>query len=168
MKKLLRAAFLLVLTTAFFGAGVEGVLADSIINISSITATPDDAGFTVQWTTAVPASSIVTYGTTSSYGTSTPETDTATRVTEHSVSVTGLAACTTYHYQVTSNTLSYAETTASSADQQVTTAGCADVAQATPDSAPLVDTGDANTVYLTGIVSLLMIILAISQLRKQG
>ncbi|MBU6232594.1 fibronectin type III domain-containing protein, partial [Patescibacteria group bacterium] len=39
-------------------------------------------------------------GTTTSYGSTTAETDTSPRVTSHSVSLTGLSSCTTYHYEV--------------------------------------------------------------------
>jgi hypothetical protein len=169
MNRLLRTTFTLVLATGFFAMGSKAVFAAGVINIGSITATPSDTSFTAQWTTAVPASSMVTYGTTTSYGSSTTEADVATRVTQHSVTVTGLAACTTYHFQVTSNALSYSETTASSADQQVTTAGCAAVATPVAATAvPLATTGDNTPIYLSGIGAMLLMILAITQLKRAG
>src|SRR5882762_4430108 len=52
------------------------------------------------WTTDVAANSQVDYGTATSYGTSTPVD--STMVTNHQVTLTGLAAGTTYYYQVSS------------------------------------------------------------------
>ena len=69
-----------------------------ITNVSAISSTP----FTTQvtWTTNVAADSVVDYGTTNSYGTSTPVDP--SMVTAHQVPITGLAAATTYYYQVRS------------------------------------------------------------------
>jgi hypothetical protein len=79
------------------------------------------AGATVTWTTNNPASSQVLYGTTTAYGSST--TLDATQVTSHSVSITGLAASTTYHYKVQSKDAS--GSTVSSSDQTFTTTAAA-------------------------------------------
>src|SRR5467141_2725551 len=54
----------------------------------------------VVWTTNVPANSSVDYGTTTAYGNSTP-VDSA-MVTSHQMTLSGLAAGTTYYYQVNS------------------------------------------------------------------
>ncbi len=54
----------------------------------------------VIWTTNVPANSSVDYGTTTAYGTSTPMDP--GMVTSHQVTLSGLAAGTTYYYQVNS------------------------------------------------------------------
>src|SRR6202040_3778808 len=54
----------------------------------------------VVWTTNVPANSSVDYGTTPAYGNSTPAD--ATMVTSHQMTLSGLAAGTTYYYQVNS------------------------------------------------------------------
>ncbi len=54
----------------------------------------------VVWTTNVPANSSVDYGTTTAYGTSTPVD--SGMVTSHQVTLSGLAAGTTYYYQVNS------------------------------------------------------------------
>src|SRR5260370_27638745 len=54
----------------------------------------------VVWTTNTPADSSVSYGTTPAYGTRTP-LDSA-MVTSHQVPRAGLAAATTYYYQVNS------------------------------------------------------------------
>ena len=63
---------------------------------------PTDTTSTSQivWTTNVPADSAVDYGTTTSYGSSTPID--STMVTNHQVTVSGLSAGTTYYYQVSS------------------------------------------------------------------
>lgn len=70
--------------------------------ISSVVATPTTTGATITWTTDEVASSQVEYGTTNSYGTQTTEADTGTRVTSHTVTLSGLSSCTTYHYRVLS------------------------------------------------------------------
>jgi hypothetical protein len=55
---------------------------------------------TISWTTDEAADRQVKYGTSASYGsTSAPD---STKATAHSVALTGLAAATTYHYQVLS------------------------------------------------------------------
>src|SRR5438874_882130 len=54
----------------------------------------------VIWATNVPANSSVDYGTTTAYGNSTPVD--STMVTSHQVTISGLAAGTTYYYQVNS------------------------------------------------------------------
>src|SRR5229473_6803413 len=54
----------------------------------------------IVWTTNVAANSAVDYGTTTSYGSSTPVD--STMVTNHQITVSGLAADTTYYYQVRS------------------------------------------------------------------
>lgn len=63
-------------------------------------ATPNAGGATVAWTTDEASDSQVEYGTTASYGSST--TLASALVTSHSVTVTGLAASTLYHYRVKS------------------------------------------------------------------
>lgn len=66
------------------------------VQVSGITST----GATITWTTSAPADSQVQYGTTTSYGSATPVS--ATRQTSHSVTLSGLAAGTTYQYRVRS------------------------------------------------------------------
>jgi hypothetical protein len=69
--------------------------------ISSVQATGiTSSSANIGWTTSIAADSQVEYGTTTAYGLSTA-LDT-TRVTSHTVAVTGLTAGTTYHYRVKS------------------------------------------------------------------
>jgi Purple acid Phosphatase, N-terminal domain len=79
----------------------------SAISVSSITQT----SATITWTTDRAADSLVQYGLTTAYGTSTP-TD-LTLTTSHSVTITGLAPGTYYHFRVRSR---YADETVFSAD----------------------------------------------------
>ena len=73
----------------------------STLSITNVQATSITAYTTqIVWTTNVPASSSVDYGTTPSYGTSTPVD--STMVTSHQVTLSSLAAGTTYYYQVSS------------------------------------------------------------------
>ena len=70
----------------------------SITNVRTASTTTSTSQ--IVWTTNVPADSAVAYGTTSSYGISTPVD--STMVTSHQVSLSGLSAGTTYYYQVSS------------------------------------------------------------------
>jgi hypothetical protein len=68
--------------------------------ISAVTATTTTTTATITWTTAVPANSQITYGTTTSYGSSNALN--SNLVTTHSATLTSLTAGTTYHYRVLS------------------------------------------------------------------
>ncbi len=90
----------------------------SAVAASSLTA----IGATISWTTNEPATSLVEYGLTTGYGTSSPLN--STRVTAHSRTLTGLSAATTYHYRVIS--VDATGNSAVSADYTFTTAAAAD------------------------------------------
>ncbi len=90
--------------------------------ISGISISKTDSAATITWTTNEAGSSQVEYGLTAAYGSSTTETDTGTRVTSHSVTLTGLAVCTTYHFR-TKSTDSNGGPGVSS-DQSLTTGSC--------------------------------------------
>lgn len=77
-------------------AAAPSKIAVSNVLTSSLTAN----AAIISWATNVGGSSQVLYGTSSSYGQSTALNN--TMVTSHSVSLTGLSASTTYHYQVIS------------------------------------------------------------------
>ncbi len=69
-----------------------------------ITVTPQainitSTSFTVSWTTNEPSTSVVNYGTTGAYGSTTTQTP---LVTTHLVQITGLTASTLYHFRVQS------------------------------------------------------------------
>jgi hypothetical protein len=68
--------------------------------ISAVTTTTTTTTATITWTTAVPANSQITYGTTTSYGSSSALN--TNLVTTHSATLTSLTAATTYHYRVLS------------------------------------------------------------------
>jgi hypothetical protein len=68
--------------------------------ISAVTATTTTTTATITWTTAVPANSQITYGTTTSYGSSSALN--SNLVTTHSATLTSLTSGTTYHYRVLS------------------------------------------------------------------
>jgi hypothetical protein len=95
---------------------------NSELTILSVTSTPLSNGAVITWTTNNNSSSKVDYGLTSSYGSSTPETDTSPRVTNHSVSLSNLVSCTTYHYRVRSKDSANNEAVGS--DNTFTTTGC--------------------------------------------
>jgi PKD repeat protein len=83
-----------------------------ISNIQAINITT--TGVTITWTTNIPATSRVIYDNTShldisgaeapnfGYVTSSPETDTETKVTAHSVTISGLSPATKYYFRVIS------------------------------------------------------------------
>src|SRR5713226_3678330 len=102
--------FLFALVIASFGfVGCSGLVAGNngnppppstlvITNVQSTSVTTVSSQ--VVWTTNVPADSSVDYGTTTAYGTSTPVD--SGMVTSHQMTLSGLAAGTTYYYQVNS------------------------------------------------------------------
>jgi hypothetical protein len=90
--------------------------------ISSISSSVERTTSTLTWTTNENSSSQVAYGLTSSYGSTTTEADTSTRVTSHSVSITGLTCNTTYHYKVISKDSS--SNTSADNDTTFTTSSC--------------------------------------------
>ncbi|MBI5134824.1 fibronectin type III domain-containing protein [Candidatus Uhrbacteria bacterium] len=89
-----------------------------IISDVNVSATTDHSA-TIQWTSNEGATSQVLYGTTASYGSST--TIDSSLTTSHSVALSGLAANTTYHYQVKS--VDGSGNISTSADATFTTAG---------------------------------------------
>jgi hypothetical protein len=68
--------------------------------IGAVTATTTTTTAAITWTTAVPATSQIAYGTTTSYGSSSALN--SNLVTTHSAALTSLTAGTTYHYRVLS------------------------------------------------------------------
>jgi hypothetical protein len=104
MRPLLLVLSLLVSVTAI--TGCTGLVSSQSTPLSSLvitnvqTASTTTATAQIAWTTNVPADSSVDYGTTTSYGYTTPVD--STMVTAHQVTLSGLAAGTTYYYQVNS------------------------------------------------------------------
>ena len=87
--------------------------------ISNVQATAITAsGATITWTTDEASNSVVEYGLTTSYGSSTSN---ATNVTNHSITLSGLSATTLYHYRVKS--VDVAGNTATSMDHSFQTGG---------------------------------------------
>ncbi len=85
-----------------------------ISNVASSGITQNSA--TITWTTDEASNSVVEYGLTTSYGSTTSN---ATNVTSHSIGLSGLSASTLYHYRVKSTDA--ANNTATSGDFTFTT-----------------------------------------------
>ncbi len=101
---------------------------------------------TATWTTSEVASSKVSYGTSiGRYASSTAESNTSTRVTSHSVSLSDLVPCTSYYFVVTSRDSSL--NAATSTDSTFLTSGCA------ADSTPLTTTSTYVDVLTGGSTS---------------
>lgn len=101
----------------------EAITLDSTApSVSSVVSAPSDTSVTITWTTDEASSSIIDYGLTNSYGTTTSEADTSPRVTSHSVTLSSLVACTTYNYRVKSNDA--ASNLATGSNATFTTTGC--------------------------------------------
>jgi hypothetical protein len=96
--------------TALWNSGCAGVVSSNgnagnpppiTLSLSAISSSGiTSSGVTITWTTNVGATSQVNYGTTTSYGQSSPLN--SSLVTSHSVILTGLTASTAYHFQVKS------------------------------------------------------------------
>jgi len=82
---------------SFTTAGTPDTTAPVISNVSS--GTPGQTSVTITWTTNEAADSQVDYGLTTSYGSSSGDSN---MVTSHSRTLTGLTAGTTYHFRVVS------------------------------------------------------------------
>jgi hypothetical protein len=89
----------------------------AVATVATDASTASGTAATVTWTTDEASDSQVAYGLTTAYGTTT--TLDTSMVTAHSVDITGLAANTLYHYQVTSTDAAGNATT--SADGTFTT-----------------------------------------------
>lgn len=89
---------------------------------SSLTYTGATTTATVQWSTPVEGSSRMFFGFTNALASSTPEQNTSSRVTSHSINVSNLPPCTVFKYQtVSKNELSEVATSSQSTFK---TAGC--------------------------------------------
>ena len=86
---------------------------------SPITATPSNTSATLTYITSTATSEYVDYGTTSSYGSNTGLLNNNPRLLSHTVTLSGLRACTTYHFQVTATDASLQDQVSS--DQTFTT-----------------------------------------------
>lgn len=75
---------------------------DPQINGNPAVSSVSQTGAIISWQTDEPASSRVEYGTTTAYGSTTSELNTAPRVTSHSIELTELAPCTLYYYRIIS------------------------------------------------------------------
>ncbi len=114
--------------------------------ISDVLSVPNSSGAVITWTTNENLSSKADYGLTTSYGDSTAETDTSTRVASHSVSLSGLSACTTYHYRVRSRDAAANEIVDN--DNTFTTTGCVGSAPVTATATEQINKATGGTLTL--------------------
>ena len=91
-----------------------------------------NTSFSVSYTTDEASSTQLEYGTSTSYGSTSTESDTGTRVTAHTVVISGLEACTTYHYRLLGS--DGASNTGQSSDFSYKTGGCASSGGTTSES----------------------------------
>jgi len=113
--------------------------------ISALQASPTTTGATITWTTNEAATTIVDYGLTASYGTSTTETDTS-GATSHSVTLSSLPSCTRFYYRVRSKHASEAESIGT--DSTFTTTGCTGNASITDQTRAAITTASGGSVGL--------------------
>ncbi|MGD0797326.1 MAG: fibronectin type III domain-containing protein [Acidobacteriaceae bacterium] len=105
-------------------------------NINAIYITSTSA--TINWTTDLPSTALVNYGTTTSYGSSSPLS--STPATAHSITLNGLSPGTTYNFDVVS--AGSANVNSTSANQTFTTASASATA---PNISFLATFGFTNT-----------------------
>jgi hypothetical protein len=113
---------------------------------SLVTSNPDTTSAVISWTTNEAASSLLDYGLTSSYGVTTSETNTSPRVTEHTVTLSGLLSCITYHYRVQSTDAS--SNTVTDTDRTFTTTGCTGSAEVVAQTAAPITTASGGSLDL--------------------
>lgn len=114
---------------------------------SSITVSPATTTASVTWTTNEAGSSKVVYSAGLSFGSTTTETDTSSRVTSHSKSLSSLIACTSYNYKVVSADAS--GNYATSTSDIFTTLGCSGGAVPSSATTSPVTVSSAATSTLT-------------------
>ena len=90
--------------------------------VSAISTAVTDTTATITWTTDEPSTSVISYGETTTYGST--DTSDAILVTDHSVTLSGLTAATDYHFEIVSSDASTNIST--TLDQTFTTAATAD------------------------------------------
>lgn len=115
-------------------------------NITSVKSSSQTNTATVTWDTNFLASTKLNYGLTNSYGSSTTETDTSPRVTSHSVTLSNLISCTTYHYQAVSIGATANEIDGS--DKTFTTSGCTGSAAINDQVSSQITTSSGGTLTL--------------------
>jgi hypothetical protein len=143
--------------TVHFGKDITTDIAVPVV--SGVTSTIGSTTASFVWTTGEASSTIVDYGFTNAYGTSTTEADTTTRVTSHSASLSNLIACTTYHYRVRSK--DFARNAGTSSDSTFTTSGCSGSAVVESETNSTITNGVGGTVELiTGGTGLALTILS--------
>ncbi|MFA6523156.1 MAG: S-layer homology domain-containing protein [Candidatus Peribacteraceae bacterium] len=103
----------------------------------SISAVGDSDSATVIWSTDELSSSLLQYGTLSTFGSVTSEEDTGTGVTDHRMALSGLTACTTYYYRPISRDPS--TNTGTGSTSSFITSGC------TNSATVIVQTGSSIT-----------------------
>jgi len=114
--------------------------------ISSVSSTPTASTSAITWTTDIAASTKIVYGPTTSYSASTAETNISSRVTSHSATLSSLASCATFHYQVISANIN--NLYATSTDYSFITSGCAGSSAIATSTNSTVATTTTSTVSL--------------------
>jgi hypothetical protein len=139
------------------GGGGGGGAVTPPPQISDIKVKVTSSTATISWTTNKNATSVVNYGLTTGYG-ETVSSDTS--VTEHSLTITGLAPSTTYHFQVQSKdggvTGSYSDktfTTAAGAVEEVVGTGTVTPSEGGEATATSTEGSTVGTTFPSGAVS---------------
>lgn len=111
---------------------------------TSLTYTAATTSASVSWSTPVEGSTRMFFGFTSTLASSTPEQNTGTRVTSHSVDLTGLPRCSVFKYQTVSK--NEIGETATSSQSTFKTAGCSGGASILANSEDDVTVGAGGTI----------------------
>lgn len=125
--------------TTNLGANKAIVIDTTDSALSSILATPSENSATISWSSDEVTSSLVEYGLLSTYGSTTVESDTSPRVTDHSVDLSSLQACARYYYRVKSSDTAGNQTI--STQKSFSTTGC---------TVSTISTGSEDSVETTG------------------
>ena len=115
-------------------------------SVSNLSITPTTTSASISWNTNEGSTETFNYGLTTSYGTTSTH-DSYPRTTIHSKTVSGLTACTTYHYQIVSTDLAGNQSNGS--DSTFTTAGCTGSSSVTNQTQDTITTASGGNVSLT-------------------
>ena len=132
------------LNTDFISLTAFAQSGPTIMNVATVLTTTSAA---ISWDTDISASTRVFYSLDSSFSLSTDETNTSPRLTSHSATLTGLVACTAYHYKVVS--IDNIARSSNSGDKTFITPGCSSNVIPSSGTSTLVDTTIISSASLT-------------------
>ena len=133
---------------ANYGSGSYGssLYSAALSDIYNITATSSDDSVQISFNTSTLTSVSINYGLTANYSASTTEIDLSPLALSHSVGISNLSSCTTYHYNIKARDVYLNEATSS--DRFFTTTGCTASSDVSESNTAQIDRAAGGTLIL--------------------